>query len=66
MQVFELAKLHDESEGLISEMCNFEEGSSKASIRILYENFKLNQETFRRPKRITCISNFCSQKEFTD
>lgn len=49
MKAVELANLLDVSEGLVSDILKYKKGSSKETIRILSERFKLNQEAFNRP-----------------
>jgi HTH-type transcriptional regulator / antitoxin HigA len=49
MKAFDLVKLLEVSEGLISDMLNYSKGLSKDTIRILSKKFKLNQEAFNGP-----------------
>jgi len=49
MKAADLAILLHVSEGLVSDMLNYKKGLSKATIRVLSERFKLNQEAFNRP-----------------
>ncbi len=53
MKAVDLAKLLHVSEGLVSDILNYKKGLSKETIRILSERFKLNQEAFNRPYRLT-------------
>jgi HTH-type transcriptional regulator/antitoxin HigA len=47
-----LAKLLNVSEGLISDILHYKKGFSKETIRILADNFKLNQDAFNRPYKL--------------
>jgi|SRR5665647_1948261 len=57
MKAVDLAKLLYVSEGLVSDMLNYKKGLSKATIRILSEKFKLNQEAFNRPYQLEITVN---------
>jgi len=45
-------KILNVREGLVSNMRNYKKGLSEETIRILFENFKLNQEAFNRPYKL--------------
>jgi HTH-type transcriptional regulator/antitoxin HigA len=49
MKASDLANLLNVSAGLVSDMLNYKKGLSKDTIRILSQQFKLNQEAFNRP-----------------
>lgn len=52
MKSYQLAKLLNVSEGLVSDMLNYKKGLPKERIRILSHHFKLNQETFNRAYKL--------------
>lgn len=52
MKSYQLAKLLNVSEGLVSDILNYKKGLSKESIRILSAHFKLNQETFNKAYKL--------------
>lgn len=49
MKAVDVANLLHVSKGLVSDMLSYKKGLSKATIRILSNRFKLNQEAFNRP-----------------
>ena len=62
MKAVDLAKLLNVSEGLVSDILNYKKGLSKDTIRILSERFKLNQEAFNRPYKLTAPENIRFRK----
>jgi HTH-type transcriptional regulator/antitoxin HigA len=57
MKAVDIAALVGVSEGLVSDMLNYKKGLSKETIRILSMRFKLNQEAFNRPYKLTSPLN---------
>lgn len=48
----DLVRILGLSKGTVSKMLNYQKGLSKSTIRILANNFKLNQEAFNRPYKL--------------
>ena len=57
MKAIDLAQLLELTRGKVSKILNQQKGLSKETIRKLAEHFKVSQETFNRPYKITNVTN---------
>jgi HTH-type transcriptional regulator/antitoxin HigA len=57
MKAKDLVKLLDVSKGYVSDILNYKKGLSKDVIRKLADRFKVSQEAFNRPYKLTVSEN---------
>ncbi|TWI85865.1 HTH-type transcriptional regulator/antitoxin HigA [Lacibacter cauensis] len=57
MKAKDLAELLDHSKGYVSDILNYKKGLSKDVIRKLAEYYKVSQEAFNRPYKLTVPEN---------